>query len=47
MGTPGGVLTVYVKEDCVAIRREVAAALEGEGASPSVSYVVPGAFNVQ
>ncbi len=47
VGTPGGVLTVYLEKDGAAIRREVSAVLEAEGAAPNVSYVVTGAFKAQ
>ena len=46
LGTPGGVLVVYVENDSAALRREVDAALKAEGV-PETHVVVTGGFKAQ
>ena len=47
VGTPGGVLTVYLERDSAAIRGAVRDVLDAEGAPADVGYVVTGAFKAQ
>ncbi len=46
LGTPGGVLVVYLENDSPALRREVDAALRAEGV-PETRVVVTGGFKAQ
>ena len=46
LGTPGGVLVVYVENDSAVLRREVDAALKAEGV-PETHVVVTGGFKAQ
>ena len=46
LGTPGGVLVVYLENDSAALRREVDAALKAEGV-PETHVVVTGGFKAQ
>ena len=46
LGTPGGVLVVYLDNDSAALRREVDAALRAEGV-PETHVVVTGEFKAQ
>jgi hypothetical protein len=46
LGTPSGVLTVYLERDSDAVRREVSALVAAEGV-PRVEFVVTGAFKAQ
>ncbi len=45
VGVRGGVLTVYLKRDAAAIRREVAAVLAEEAPEVRVDYIVTGEFH--
>ncbi len=46
LGTPGGVLVVYLENDSAALRSEVDAALRAEGV-PETHVVVTGEFKAQ
>ncbi len=46
LGTPGGVLVVYLENDSAVLRREVDAALRAEGV-PETHVVVTGEFKAQ
>ncbi|OLC01091.1 MAG: hypothetical protein AUH30_00910 [Candidatus Rokubacteria bacterium 13_1_40CM_68_15] len=46
LGTPGGVLVVYLENDSAALRREVDAALRAEGV-PETHVVVTEGFKAQ
>ena len=46
LGTPGGVLVVYLENDSAALRQQVDAALRAEGV-PDTRIVVTGGFKAQ